>query len=149
MGSELAMTMPEWESGIVIESTMKMPNHCSAMEKKQKQLLGVTGNRAEGWKHHASILTPSIREQEGKGEIKMTTFMKGNWTQRYHLQLWEPQSCELLETKWVFWEATALLLYLAAIGQHWRQDIGKNDLHPDLAIFNCFLSFVFIQSWSL
>ena len=135
MDSELAITMQEWESGITIESTMTMPNHCSATEKKQEQLLGITGNRAQGWKHYASILTPSVREQEGKGEIKTTTFMKGNWTQRHCLQLRKPQSYELLETKRVFWEAIALLLHLSAISQRWRQGIGKKDLCPDLAVF--------------
>lgn len=81
MDSDLAITMQEWESGVMIERAMKIPNHCSAREKKQKQLLGITGNRTQGWKHYANILTPSIREEEGKGEIKMSTFMKGNWTQ--------------------------------------------------------------------
>lgn len=149
MDSELAITMQEWESGIMIESAIKMPNHCSAMEKKQTQLLGITGNRAEGWKHYASILTPSIREQEGKGEIKMTTFVKGNWTQRHWLHLGEPQSCESLETKQVFWEATALVLYLSAISQCWRQDISKKEPPPWSGRFYHFLSLVFIQSWSL
>lgn len=36
MASELAITMQEWGSGTVIESAMKMQNHCSTMEKKQK-----------------------------------------------------------------------------------------------------------------
>lgn len=74
--------------------------------------------------------------------------MKGNWTQRHHLQLREPQSYELLETKQVFWEATALLLHLSAIGQRWRQDISKKDLHPDWAVFIASY-LIFIQSWSL
>lgn len=52
----------------MMESSMAMPNPCSATAKKQKQLQGITGNGAQAEIITASMLTSSIREQEGKGE---------------------------------------------------------------------------------
>lgn len=60
--------------------------------------------------------------------------MKDNWAQRHCLQLREPRSWELLESEWVFWGPTALLLHLSAIRQRWRQGISEKDLCPDLAV---------------
>lgn len=146
MDSDLAITMQEWESGVMVESAMKIPNHCSAREKKQKQLLGITGNRTQGWKHYANILTPSIREEEGKGEIKMSTFMKGNWTQT-------PPPAQGTTELWITGKESLLGGNCPALTPFCYQSVletgyGQEGPLPWPGRFYC-LSLVFIQSWSL
>lgn len=66
--SELGITMQEWESGIRIESAMKIPNHCSATVKKQKQLQGITGNGAQGWNHYCQHFNSQHKRTGRKGK---------------------------------------------------------------------------------
>lgn len=47
---------------------MKIPNHCSATVKKQKQLQGITGNGAQGWNHYCQHFNSQHKRTGRKGK---------------------------------------------------------------------------------
>lgn len=87
--------MQKWEFHIRIEITVLQ------QKEKQKQLLGIAENRAQGWKHYyTTTVIPSTREQKKRQKQAASS---------HCLQLREPQRNETLQKTRVFWELAALL----------------------------------------
>lgn len=148
--SELGITMQEWESGIRIESAMKIPNHCSATVKKQKQLQGITGNGAQGWNHYCQHFNSQHKRTGRKGKKDDNIYERQLNTKTLppaqgSTKLWiTGNQVSFLEQKW----ATALLFHLCAIYQSWKHNIGKKNLSLTWRVLSFLLSHLFFQSWS-
>lgn len=108
--------MQKWEFHIRIEITVLQ------QKEKQKQLLGIAENRAQGWKHYyTTTVIPSTGEQkkDKNRQHQATAFSLGNLRGMRHYKRRESSG------SWLPCSPT--------ISQCWRQAVSKEDLPPNRA----------------